>query len=66
MLEPEREETAIIVQVSGEPVGDLPVEAHLKEGPDGESVVTVRPWLLQPSDQAAAGERRPVERRRAG
>jgi hypothetical protein len=46
VLEPEREETAIIVQVSGEPVGDLPVEADLNERQPSESVVTVRPWLL--------------------
>jgi hypothetical protein len=34
------------VQVSGEPVGDLPVEADLNERRPSESVVTVRPWLL--------------------
>jgi hypothetical protein len=52
VLEPEREETAIIVQVSGDPVGDLPVEARLNDQQPAESVVTVRRWLLR---ESAAG-----------
>jgi hypothetical protein len=65
VLEPEREETAIIVQVSGEPVGDLPVEAQLNERQPGESVVTVRPWLLaEPvggaGDQQVGADDQPV------
>jgi hypothetical protein len=52
-LEPERDEPAIVAQVSGEPVEDLPVEAHLDEDRPAESVVTIRPWLLEhaPSDE---------------
>jgi hypothetical protein len=46
-LEPERQEAPIIVQVSGDPVDDLPVEAHLDDLQPSESVVTVRPWLLK-------------------
>ena len=44
VLEPEREETSIVVQVSGEPVKDLAVQAHLDEQKPRDSVVTVRPW----------------------
>jgi len=46
-LEPERNDPPIIVQVSGEPVGELPVEAHLDDGQPSESVVMIRPWLLE-------------------
>jgi hypothetical protein len=54
-LEPERQEAPIIVQVSGEPVDDLPVEAHLDDLQPSESVVTVRPWLLKEiADESAA------------
>jgi len=45
-LEPQRNDPPIIVQVSGEPVGELPVEAHLDDGQPSESVVMIRPWLL--------------------
>lgn len=55
-LEPEREEAPIVVQVSGEPVEDLAVEAHLDEGRPSESVVRVRPWLLADGDTEAADE----------
>jgi hypothetical protein len=55
-LEPERDEPAIIVQVSGEPVGDLPVEAHLDELQPAESTVTIRPWLLGEPAKEVAGE----------
>jgi hypothetical protein len=53
VLEPERQEAAIVVQVSGEPVDDLPVEAHLDDRRPSESVVTVRPWLLTENDELA-------------
>jgi hypothetical protein len=46
-LEPERNDPPIIVQVSGDPVGELPVEAHLDDGQPSESVVMIRPWLLE-------------------
>jgi hypothetical protein len=46
-LEPERDEPSIVAQVSGEPVGDLPVQAHLDDLSPHESVVTIRPWLLE-------------------
>jgi hypothetical protein len=44
-LEPEK--PAIIQEVSGQPVEDLPVEAHVDERRPDESVVTIRPWLLE-------------------
>jgi hypothetical protein len=70
-LEPEREEPAIVAQVSGEPVGDLPVQAQLDEVSPRESVVTIRPWLLEdrpatagPPEPAAGSERPKPKRRR--
>lgn len=45
-LEPQRNDPPIIVQVSGEPVDDLPVEAQLDDVQPSESVVMIRPWLL--------------------
>lgn len=50
VLEPRREEPAIVAQVSGDPVGDLPVEAHLDGIKPANSVVTIRPWLLDDGD----------------
>jgi hypothetical protein len=55
-LEPQRDEPAIIVQVSGEPVQDLPVEAHLDELQPADSIVTIRPWLLGDSVWPVAGD----------
>ena len=56
VLEPERDEPAIVMQVSGEPVRDLAVEAQLNDLQPSESVVTVRPWLLGPgSPQGGSG-----------
>jgi hypothetical protein len=49
-LEPEKDEPAIVVQVSGEPIGERPVEAQLDERTPKESVVTIRPWLLPESE----------------
>lgn len=46
-LEPERNDAPIIVQVSGKPVDDLPVEAELDDIRPSESVVVIRPWLLE-------------------
>lgn len=46
VFEPERKEPAIIMQTSGEPPMDLPVEAQLEQLGPRQSTVTVRPWLL--------------------
>jgi hypothetical protein len=45
-LEPRRNEPSIVVQVSGDPLEDLPVEAHLDQTVPANSVVNIRPWLL--------------------
>jgi hypothetical protein len=55
-LEPRRDEPSIVVQSSGEPPTDLPVEANFEFRRPRESVVNVRPWLLNGSpDDLAAG-----------
>jgi hypothetical protein len=45
-FQPERKEPAIIMQTSGEPPSDLPVEAQLEAVPARRTVVKIRPWLL--------------------
>jgi hypothetical protein len=45
-LEPNREEPSIVAQTSGDPPRDLPVEADFEYGRPRQSVVNVRPWLL--------------------
>ena len=51
VFEPKREEPAIVQEVPGEPPGDLPVEAQLDQTRPDESVVTIRPWLLNSGDE---------------
>jgi hypothetical protein len=46
VLEPERDEPAIMLETSGTPPKDLPVEADLDDAPPRRSVVRIRPWLL--------------------
>ena len=41
-----RQEPSIVVQTSGDPPQDLPVEAELEYGRPRQSVVSIRPWLL--------------------
>jgi hypothetical protein len=50
VFEPEPEKPAIVQEVSGQPVEDLPVEAQVDERRPDESVVTIRPWLLTSDD----------------
>ncbi|MGH9115454.1 MAG: hypothetical protein ACRDWW_06435, partial [Acidimicrobiales bacterium] len=45
VLEPKREEPAIVMQTSGDPPRDLPVEADFEHLRPRQSVVTLRPWL---------------------
>jgi len=45
-LEPKRVEPSISVQTSGDPPTDLPVEADFEFRRPRNSVVNVRPWLL--------------------
>lgn len=54
-LEPERDEPGIVAQVSGEPVGDLPVHADVDDRSPRESVVRIRPWLLQDQAEGRSG-----------
>jgi hypothetical protein len=55
-LETKRQEPAIVVQTSGDPPRDLPVEADFEYARPRQSVVSIRPWLLEgPAD----GERPP-------
>jgi hypothetical protein len=59
-LEPERDEPAIVVQVSGDPIGDRPVEASLDDRAPKDSVVTIRPWLLPDGSPETAALAAPV------
>lgn len=54
-LEVKRDEPAIMIETSGEPPKDLPVEADFEYGRPRRSVVNIRPWLLD--DPAPAGPR---------
>ncbi|HEX6394007.1 MAG TPA: hypothetical protein VFZ97_11230 [Acidimicrobiales bacterium] len=42
-----REQPAIIMETSGDPPKDLPVDADLEYGRPRHSVVSIRPWLFQ-------------------
>jgi hypothetical protein len=46
VLEPDRNEPAIVMETSGVPPKDLPVEADIDQVPPKQSVVKIRPWLL--------------------
>jgi hypothetical protein len=48
-LQKEREEPAIVMQTSGAPPTDLPVEADFEYRRPRHSVVNIRPWLVEPS-----------------
>ena len=56
-LDTERKEPAIIMETSGEPPTDLPVEAQLEQLGPRQSTVTVRRWLLSGDerDERVAG-----------
>jgi hypothetical protein len=62
VFEKEKDEPAIVMQTSGDPPSDLPVEADVEHGRPRQSVVNIRPWLLggaserdDPSQAADAG-----------
>jgi hypothetical protein len=46
VFEPDRNQPAIIMETSGDPPKDLPVEAQLEQLGPRQSSVTVRSWLL--------------------
>jgi hypothetical protein len=45
-LEKRKEEPSIVMETSGDPPKDLPVEADFEYGRPRHSVVQIRPWLL--------------------
>jgi hypothetical protein len=45
-LETPKEEPSIVMETSGDPPQDLPVEAEFEYGRPRQSVVSIRPWLL--------------------
>jgi hypothetical protein len=53
-LEKRKEEPSIVMQTSGTPPEDLPVEAEFEYGRPRQSVVQIRPWLLR--DAPSTGE----------
>ena len=46
-FEKEREQPSIVMQTSGDPPTDLPVEADVEHGRPRQSKVSIRPWLLR-------------------
>ena len=53
-LDSKREEPSITIQTSGDPPKDLPVEADFEYGRPRQSVVNIRPWLLNEETPAEA------------
>ena len=62
-LENRKEEPSIVMQTSGDPPKDLPVEADFEYGRPRQSVVQIRPWLLgdQPAAEKAAPDQPAAE-----
>ena len=60
VFEPEKKEPSIMLETSGDPPGDLPVDAELDGLGARHSVVRIRPWLLDrdgDKDPGASGGR---------
>lgn len=57
-LETRKEEPSIVLETSGEPPRDLPVEADFEYGRPRQSVVHIRPWLL-PDGEPEPGDGQP-------
>jgi len=66
VFEAEKKEPAIIMQTSGEPPMDLPVEAQLEQLGPRQSTVSVRPWLLGAGSQAQDPDGEATEAGEAG
>jgi hypothetical protein len=58
VFEKEQEQPSIIMTTSGDPPKDLPVEAEVEQGRPRQSVVNIRPWLL---DKPAPAEESPAD-----
>ena len=57
VFEDKQQDISIIVQTSGEPPTDLPVEAELEGLAPRRSKVKIRPWLLGDGEHGEHGER---------
>ncbi len=55
VLEAERNEPAVVLQTSGAPPRDLPVEADLEDPLPKHNVVRVRPWLIEDANGEGGG-----------
>ena len=53
VFETKRDEPSIVMETSGDPPRDLPIDADFEYQRPGQSVVSIRPWLLD--DQPAPG-----------
>lgn len=51
-LEKRKEQPGIVMETSGDPPRDLPVEADFEYGRPRHSTVQIRPWLLNEGDPA--------------
>jgi hypothetical protein len=47
VFETKKDEPAIVMETSGDPPRDLPVEAQVEQGRPRQSVVQIRPWLIE-------------------
>lgn len=56
VFEPKRDEPAIVLETSGDPPRDLPVEADMEYRRPRQTVVNIRPWLLDQGRSATTGE----------
>jgi hypothetical protein len=56
-LEKQKEDPSIVMETSGDPPRDLPVEADFEYGRPKQSVVQIRPWLLPDGGTEASTER---------
>ena len=67
-LEKPKEEPSIVMETSGDPPKDLPVEADFEYGRPKHSVVQIRPWLLpeRAGDDPAETAGEPEDERPAG
>jgi hypothetical protein len=50
-LEPQRQEPSIVMETSGDPPRDLPVEAEVDQIRPSDNVVKIRPWLLADDEE---------------
>jgi hypothetical protein len=62
VFEPKRDQPSIVVQTSGDPPSDLPVEADFEFRRPRQSVVNIRPWLLQGDSADAPADEEPPEK----